>query len=88
MQIVLSSDIEKIINSKIASGVYSSVDDVIRQAIYLLDDRDEFQSLIKDGINEKIEKGLKDFEEGRYYTQEELESSLDAVIISAEEKRG
>jgi antitoxin ParD1/3/4 len=64
MKVFLTPDLEKLVNERVATGKYDSVDEVVREALHLLQEHDlqkhsraeELRSKVLEGLNE-IEKG-------------------------------
>ena len=56
MTISLPPDLEKLVDRKVREGNYSSPDEMVREAIGLLLKREEWDSLIDEGIAE-LERG-------------------------------
>ena len=73
-------------DSKVQSGRYRSVSDVVREALQLLEQRDEMFTLRKEGIHRQIEAGWQSAQRGEFVDGEEvfdrLESELDSLIQS------
>jgi len=65
MNISLTPTLEKMIQDKVASGLYNSASEVIREALRLLSERDEIQKRRIEELNRKIQLGLDDLEAGR-----------------------
>lgn len=65
MNISLNPALEQLIHDKVASGLYNSVSEVIRDALRLLFEKDNLQKQRLEELNREIEKGLKCVEEGR-----------------------
>lgn len=64
MNISLTPTLEKYIQEKVASGLYNSVSEVIREALRLLVAQDIVEKNRIEMFNQEIEKGLKDFDNG------------------------
>ncbi len=58
MNISLTPQLEKIVKDKIASGLYGSASEVMREALRLLDEREQLQALRFQTLREEIRKGL------------------------------
>lgn len=65
MNISLTPALEKILQDKVASGLYNSASEVVREALRLLFERDEIQKNRLIELNKEIEKGLADIEAGK-----------------------
>lgn len=58
MNISLTPALEKMIQDKVASGLYNSASEVVREALRLLYEREQYQKKRIDELNTEIEKGL------------------------------
>ncbi len=65
MNISLTPELEKMLQDKVASGLYNSASEVVREALRLLFQLDELKKHSITELNEEIEKGLSDIEAGR-----------------------
>jgi len=66
MNISLTPALEKFVQNKVASGLYNSVSEVIREALRLLVSKETISQKRLDMLNRDIEEGLADLEAGRY----------------------
>ena len=57
MNVDLTPELEQLILSRVESGRYDSASDVVRQALRLLEQRDEVFTLRRDEIRTQIEEG-------------------------------
>lgn len=64
MNISLTPALEKYIQEKVATGLYNSVSEVIREALRLLVAKEKIAKSRVASFNQEIEKGLADFEQG------------------------
>lgn len=60
MNISLTPTLEKFVNDKVASGLYNSVSEVIREAIRLLISKENISKDVFIQLNKDIDKGLND----------------------------
>lgn len=58
MYISLTSHLEELVKSKVASGLYSSVSEVMQEALRLLEERDQLRKLRIDELQREIQKGI------------------------------
>jgi antitoxin ParD1/3/4 len=77
MNISLTPALEKMVQDKVASGLYNSASEVIREALRLLSDRDEIQKRRIEELNREIQLGLDDVEAGRVL---DGETAMNALI--------
>ena len=80
MDITLTPEIEHWIQDKVASGLYTSESEVIREAIRLLKDRDELKLLAVEDLRREIQRGLDQLDRGESV-------SLDVERIKSEGRR-
>jgi Arc/MetJ-type ribon-helix-helix transcriptional regulator len=77
MTITLRPDQEETIAKAIESGAYQNADQVIERALEVLRSEDEWLHDSKDEIDRKIDRALKQFEEGNFYTADESRAEME-----------
>lgn len=80
MDVKLTPELERLVSDKVASGLYTSESEVIREALRLLKDRDELRLLAMDDLRREVQKGLNQLDRGDSVT-------LDPEWIKAEGRR-
>lgn len=80
MDVRLTPELERLIHDKVATGLYASQDEVIREALRLLRDRDELRLLAVDDLRREVQKGLDQLDRGESVV-------LDPERIKAEGRR-
>ena len=66
MEISLNSDFDKFINEQMATGLYKSISDIVNDAMKIyIEIKNSSQSQI-DMLNAEIQRGIDDYEMGRY----------------------
>jgi antitoxin ParD1/3/4 len=80
MDVTLTPELERLIHDKVASGLYTSEDEVIREALRLLKDRDELRILAVEDLRREVQKGLDQLDRGESVL-------LDSERIQAEGRR-
>jgi antitoxin ParD1/3/4 len=80
MDVTLTPELENLIQDKVASGLYTSEGEVIREALRLLKDRDELKLLAVEDLRREIQKGLDQLDRGESVL-------LDAERIKSEGRR-
>ncbi len=68
MDVSLTPDLEQRIHQKVESGRYPSASEVVREALRLLDERDQQQALNWEGLREEIQIGLDQASRGEVAT--------------------
>lgn len=76
MDISLSSDFDNFIKEQMATGLYSSVNDIVREAMNLLKLRKSIPQERIDAFNAELKKGEDDILAGRYSDGDEFFKQL------------
>jgi antitoxin ParD1/3/4 len=84
MNVSLTPALEKLVQQKMETGRYGSASEVIREALRLLEERDQMQALHKDEIREKISAGMASLRAGRSTDGEAFFDRLEAELNAAE----
>lgn len=84
MNVHLSPELEELVQRKMESGRYQSADDVVREALQLLDYHDEVVAVRKDGIREQIEEGWRSAKNGELIDGDEFFDQVDAELKALE----
>ena len=58
MNVSLTPQLEDLVQKKVASGLYGSASEVMREALRLLEERDRVQALRLEELREEVRKGL------------------------------
>ncbi len=58
MNVSLTSELEKYINDKVASGLYDSASQVIREGLQLLKDQDALREIRLNELRQQIQTGI------------------------------
>lgn len=62
MNVSLTSELENYVKGKVATGMYSSVSEVMREALRLMEERDAVQAVRLEALRQDINKGLESLE--------------------------
>ena len=65
MNVSLTPQLESYIKQKVATGMYSSVSEVVREALRLLEERDSLQAIKLEALKSDIQQGLDSLENGQ-----------------------
>jgi len=84
MNVNLTPELEKLIHHKVETGRYSSASEVIREALRLMDERDQLTELHKDEIRNKIAAGMASLRAGKGADGEAVFDRIDAELAAAE----
>jgi antitoxin ParD1/3/4 len=58
MNVSLTSELENYLKAKVATGMYNSVSEVMREALRLMEERDAMQAVRLQALRQDINKGL------------------------------
>lgn len=64
MNVSLTAELEDFVHQKVRSGRYHSASEVVREALRLLEDRDEMRGLRLEEMRRKIAAGLESLDRG------------------------
>jgi len=62
MNVSLTSELENYVKTKVATGMYNSVSEVMREALRLMEERDAMQAVRLEALRQNINKGLDSLE--------------------------
>ena len=87
MKVDLTPELEQLVQGKVKSGRYSSASEVVREALRLLEHRDEVFTFRKDEIRTQIEEGWQSAQRGEFVDGadvfDRIDSELEAIERSA-----
>lgn len=64
MNVSLTSELEKLVNEKVRSGMYSSASEVVREALRLLKEQEDLRHLRLEELRKEIGIGLEQVKRG------------------------
>lgn len=64
MNVSLTPQLETFVKQKVASGMYNSVSEVMREALRLLEERDTLKTIKLDALRRDIQEGLDQLDAG------------------------
>lgn len=81
MNVSLTPELEKLIQSKVDSGLYNSASEVVRESLRLLHERDRVREVRLEELRKEIKKGVQQLENDEYtvYETEELENLISEI---------
>lgn len=65
MNVSLTAELEQLVNEKVASGMYNSASEVIREGLRLLKERDELRRVQMDELRRDVMLGVEQVRAGR-----------------------
>lgn len=80
MNVSLTPELERLVNDKVATGLYNSASEVVREALRLLRERDEARKLAFAELRRDIAEGIEQLDRGQ-------SSPLDVAMIKAKGRR-
>ena len=74
MNVSLSPELEKLVKDKVASGMYHSAGEVVREALTALEERDQLRQRRLDQLRREIARGVEQVDQGhvRPFDAEEI----------------
>jgi antitoxin ParD1/3/4 len=80
MNVSLTPELERLVNDKVATGLYTSASEVIREALRLLKDQDEVRAVTLQELKRDIAAGLEQLDRGQ-------SSALDMAAVKAKARK-
>ena len=71
MNVSLTPKLEEFVSQKVASGMYASASEVVRDALRLLEDRDRVRRMRLEELRKEIAIGIEQLDRGEYTTFDE-----------------
>lgn len=87
MNINLTPELEKLVQNKVKSGRYNSASEVVREALRVMEQRDEVRKLRIQELRKRINAGLASLERGDGVDGEEFFRALEREEKELEPKR-
>ena len=84
MNVHLTAELEQLVQDRVKSGRYNSASEVVREALRLLEQRDEVFSLRKDALRKQIEEGWQSARRGEFVDGDEVLDRMDAELEALE----
>ena len=86
MNVSLTPELERLVHLKVQTGRYTSASEVVREALRLMEERDQLQALHKDEIRKKIAAGMASLREGKAVDGDAFLASMDAELAELERR--
>jgi len=64
VNVSLTPELEKLVNEKVQTGLYTSASEVVREALRLLHERDQLRQRDLEVVRTKIKRGLEQLDRG------------------------
>lgn len=88
MNVSLTPELENLVHVKVASGRYTSASEVIREALRLMEQRDNVQELHREQIRRKIAAGAASLRAGEGADGEDVFARIDAELDAIDRQAG
>ena len=62
MNVSLTAELENYVKAKVATGMYNSVSEVMREALRLMEERDALSAVRLEALRQDIQKGMESIE--------------------------
>lgn len=82
MNVSLTPELEKLIQDKVKSGRYLSANEVVREALQLLEERDRIQQIKLDTLRQKLQVGVDQIDRGELIDGEEAFAEIESNLES------
>ncbi|GLI91660.1 type II toxin-antitoxin system ParD family antitoxin [Methylocystis echinoides] len=87
MSVSLTPELEQLVRQKVDTGRYTSASEVLREALRLLEERDQLEASRKDEIRAKVAAGMASLRAGDSVDGEAFFDRLEAEL-EAQDRRG
>jgi antitoxin ParD1/3/4 len=84
MNVSLTPELEQLVHLKVQTGRYTSASEVVREALRLMEERDQMQALHKDEIRKKIAAGMASLRTGKGEDGDAFLAVMDAELAELE----
>ena len=89
MNVHLTPELERLVQDKVQSGRYNSASEVVREALRLMEQRDEARSIQLQGLRDRMDRSLDESARGEGADGEEfLRGMLDELDAGHRRKAG
>ena len=85
MNIHLTPELVEFVQSKVQTGRYNSASEVVREALRLMEERDQIKALSREEIRRKIAEGLESQRLGRLEDGEAVFARIEAELDKRDE---
>ena len=86
MNVHLTHELEQLVHNKVETGRYNSASEVVREALRLMEERDQLKTLRKDEIRAKIAQGLESLRLGKGVDGDEVFDDLEAELNALKQR--
>jgi antitoxin ParD1/3/4 len=86
MNVSLTPELEQLVHLKVKTGRYTSASEVVREALRMMEARDQMQALQKDEVRRKIAAGMASLRAGEGEDGDAFLSRMDAELAELERR--
>ena len=79
MQLTIPTDLENLVQKRLASGAFANAEDVVRRALEVLDDEESWTEAERQALDHKIDRALEQVAAGKTHGPEEARQILAAM---------
>jgi len=83
MRIILTPELENLVDRKIQSGRYNSPSEVVREALLLLKREDDLKKLQIEELRREVQKGIDAIRQGNSKTYDSADEMIESIISEA-----
>lgn len=76
MNVSLTSELERFVSEKVESGRYNSASEVVREALRLLEERDQARGARLSEFNQELSRRLETLDKGQHIAPEQAKARL------------
>lgn len=87
MNVSLTPELEQLVQAKVQSGRYNSASEVVREALRLMEQKDELRAIQLQELRARIDKGLAEADRGEGADGDQFMQGLIDELDSRESKR-
>ena len=90
MNVSLTPKLEELVSKRVASGLYNSASEVVREALRLLEERDRLREMRLEELRREIAVGLEQLDRGEYaeYDEKSLAELFERIGTEGRKRLG
>jgi antitoxin ParD1/3/4 len=86
MNVSLTPELEQLVHLKVRTGRYTSASEVVREALRLMEERDQMQALRREDVRKKIAAGMASLRAGEGEDGDSFLAKIDAELADLERR--
>ena len=76
MDVTLTPELHHFVQTELASGRYTSANEVIKEALHLLEEHNQTRTAQLEAFNQELDRRIASLDRGEFVTPEELKASI------------